>query len=164
MNGTIAKVCTLTLPTLVCAILTTFACMLTGCGKKNMPKPPKGNRPPQVTDLAYTISESSIKLSWTIPETSNKAKSPASGFLIYRSMQSASEANCTNCPVTFLKIGDVPIRGGVAGKPEAEVVFVQPIEPDYRYRYKVKAYDDDGVVGQDSNLIDFTHKSEIPRQ
>lgn len=164
MNGATAKVFMLTLPTLACATLMTIACMLSGCGKKNMPKPPKGNRPPQVSDLGYTITENSIKLSWTIPNTSNKAKSPASGFLIYRSKQSASEKNCTNCPMTFLKIGDVPVRSGVAGKPEPSLIFVQTIEPGYRYAYKVKAYDDDGVVGQDSNLIDFTHTSQIPRQ
>ena len=164
MKGAIAKACTLILPTLAFATLLTFGCMLTGCGKKNMPKPPQGNRPPQVTDLSYTISENAFKLSWTIPKTSSKAKSPASGFFIYRSKQSASEANCTNCPITFLKIGDVPVRGGVAGKPEPPVIFVQTIEPGYRYRYKVKVYDDDGNVGQDSNVIDFTHKSEIPRQ
>ncbi len=157
MNGAIVKVCTLTLPTLACATLLTFVCMISGCGKKNMPTPPKGDRPPQVTDLVYTISANSIKLSWTIPKTSNNAESPASGFFIYRSKQSASEANCTNCPVTFLKIGDVPVRGDVTGKPEPPAIFIQTIEPGYRYRYKVKAYDNDGNVGQDSNVIDFTH-------
>ena len=153
----------LTLPILACATLTISACMLSGCGKKSLPKPPRESRPPQVTDLGYSIGENSIKLSWTIPKTSHQAKSPASGFLIYRSKLSASEADCENCPITFLKIGDVPVRGGVARGPEPSVVFVQTIEPGYRYIYKVKAYDDDGVVGQDSNSIDFTYKNEFPR-
>jgi hypothetical protein len=37
------------------------------------------------------------------------------------------------------------------------VTFVQALEPGYRYIYKVKAYDDNGVAGKDSNLIDFTY-------
>ncbi len=157
MRGAVAKVCILTLPTLACASLFILAYMLSGCGKKNLPKPPGGNRPPQVIDLVYSIRGDSIKLSWTIPKTSDKAKSPAAGFLIYRSKQSASEADCVNCPISFLKIGDVPGRGGVSGRPEPSVVFVQTIERGYRYVYKVKAYDDDGVAGKDSNLIDFTY-------
>jgi hypothetical protein len=131
--------------------------MLSGCGRKAPPKPPRKASPPQVKDLGYSISEDSIKLSWTIPKTSDKAKSPATGFLIYRSKQPASEADCANCPITFIKIGDVPVRGGVSGRPEPSVVFDQTIEPGYRYIYKIKAYDDDGVAGKDSNLIDFTY-------
>jgi hypothetical protein len=129
--------------------------MLSGCGKKASPKPPSGNRPPKVSDLGYSISENTIKLSWTIPKTSDKAKSPVTGFLIYRSKQSAVEADCPNCPIYFLKTGNILIRDRVSERPELSVVFA--IEPGYRYIYKVKAYDDDGVAGKDSNLIDFTY-------
>jgi hypothetical protein len=131
--------------------------MLSGCGRKALPKPPRKSSPPQVKDLGYSVGKDSIKLSWTIPKTSNKAKSPATGFLIYRSKQSASEADCANCPMTFIKIGDVPVRGGASRRSEPSLVFVQTIEPGYRYIYKIKAYDDDGVAGEDSNLIDFMY-------
>jgi hypothetical protein len=131
--------------------------ILFGCGNKAMPEPPSGNRPPKVIDLGYSISENTIKLSWTIPKTSDKAKSPVSGFLIYRSKQSSVRADCPNCPIYFLKIGDVLVRGGVSGRPETSVVFAQAIEPGYRYIYKVRAYDDDGAAGKDSNLIEFMY-------
>ena len=157
MRGISAKLYMLTLPTLVCATWITLVFMLSGCGNKNLPKPPRESRPPQVKDLAYSISEDSIKLSWTIPRPSDKDESPAAGFLVYRSKQSVSEADCAKCPITFLKIGDVPVRGAVSGRPEPSVVFTQSIEPGYRYIYKIKAYDDDGVTGKDSNLIDFTY-------
>ncbi len=149
--------CMLILPALTYATLIISASMLFGCGRKAPPKPPRKSRPPQVIDLGYRISENSVKLSWTIPETSDKDESPATGFLIYRSKQSVSEADCANCPITFAKIEDVPIRGGVSGRPESSVVFAQTIESGYRYIYKIKAYDDDGVAGKDSNLIDFTY-------
>jgi len=157
MREAIVNICILTMLTLVPATWMTSTFMLSGCGKKASPKPPSGNRPPKVTDLGYSISANTIKLSWTIPKTSDKAKSPATGFLIYRSKQSSAEDDCPNCPIYFLKIEDVPVRGGVSGKPEPSVVFAQDIEPGYRYIYKVKAYDDDGVVGRDSNVIDFSY-------
>ena len=157
MRRAVETRCNLTLLGLVCATLIISVYMLSGCGKKAPPKPPRESNPPQVEDLGYSISEDSIKLSWTIPKTSEKAKSPATGFLIYQSKQSASEANCANCPMTFVKIGDVPVRGGASRKPKPSLVFAQTIEPGYRYIYKIKAYDDNGVAGEDSNLIDFTY-------
>ena len=157
MQRAIVKRCILILHSLACATLIISASMLSGCGRKAPPKPPRESRPPQVIDLGYSISEDSIKLSWTIPKTSDKDESSATGFLIYRSKQSVSEADCENCPITFIKIEDVPFRGGVSGRPESSVVFAQTIEPGYRYIYKIKAYDDDGVAGKDSNLIDFTY-------
>jgi hypothetical protein len=157
MKRSIANVCHLALLTLVSATWMASACMLSGCGKKAPPEPPSGSRPPKVIDLAYSIRENTVKLSWTIPKTSDKAKSPATGFLIYGSKQSSIEADCPNCPIRFLEIGDVLVRGEVSGKPEPSVTFVQALEPGYRYIYKVKAYDDNGVAGKDSNLIDFTY-------
>ena len=156
MKRAIANVCVLVLFTLIFAIWMTSVFMLSGCGKKALPNPPSGNKPPKVIDLVYSISETTITLSWTIPKTSDKAKSAVTGFYIFRSKQSSIEADCPNCPVHFLKIGDVLVRGSVSGKPERSVVFSQTIEPGYRYIYKVTAYNDDGVAGQDSNLIDFT--------
>jgi len=157
MQRAIVKRYILILPALACATLIIFASMLSGCGRKAPPRPPRESSPPQVIDLGYSISEDSVKLSWTIPKTSDKDESSATGFLIYRSKQSVSEADCENCPITFIKIEDVPVRGGVSGRPESSVVFAQTIEPGYRYIYKIKAYDDDGVAGKDSNLIDFTY-------
>ena len=157
MKITIANACILAFLTLVSTAWVASTLMVSGCGKKAPPVPPSGNKPPKVIDLGYSISENTIKLSWTIPKTSDKAKSPATGFLIYRSKQSSAEADCPNCPIRFLKIGDVLVRGGVSEKPSPSVAFAQTIEPGFRYIYKVKAYDGDGVAGKDSNLIDFTY-------
>jgi hypothetical protein len=128
-----------------------------GCGKKANPEPPSGDKPPKVMDLAYSINANTIKLSWTIPKTSDAAKSQAIGFLIYRAKQTSAESDCLNCPIHFLKIGDVLVRDGAPGSTEPSVVFSQTVEPGYRYLYKVKAYDGDGVTGNDSNLVDFSY-------
>jgi hypothetical protein len=128
--------------------------MLGGCGKKGPPEPPSGNQPPQVMDLAYSISKNTIKLSWTIPQTTAKAKTPATGFLIYQYKQPASERECPNCPVIFKQIGDVPARGD-GQRSSQPLMFTQTIEPGYRYIFKVKAYDNRGIGSRDSNLIEF---------
>jgi len=128
-----------------------------GCGKKGMPEPPSGQRPPKVTDLSYSINGNVIKLSWTIPKTSTKAESPIAGFFIYRSKQSHIEADCPNCPVHYLRIGEVLVRRSAPGQPEPPVVYTQTIDPGYRYIYKVIAYDDYGNAGKDSNVVDFMY-------
>ena len=157
MKRAIANLRHLALLILVSAAWMVAVFMLSGCGKKAPPEPPSGNRPPKVIDLAFSISENTINLSWTIPKTNDKAKSPATGFLVYRSKQSSVEADCPNCPIQFMEIGDVLVRSEVSGKPAPSVTFVQALEPGYRYIYKVKAYDDRGVAGKDSNLIDFKY-------
>jgi predicted small lipoprotein YifL len=123
-----------------------------GCGKKGPPEPPSGNKPPPVRDLAYSVTEKTIKLSWTIPKTTEKAKSPVAGFLIYQFQQSAHEKECPSCPVIFKVVGDVPARGQPGVTP---LVYTQTIELGYRYIYKVKAYDVGGVGSKDSNFVRF---------
>ncbi len=132
------------------------ALIIWGCGKKGPPKPPSGNKPPQVRDLGYSVSDNTIKLSWTVPKTTEKAKSPVDGFLIFRFQQPAQERECFNCPVIFKQVGDVPARRAGPGQAApAPLVFTQTIAPGYRYIYKVKAYDDGGTASRDSNFVQF---------
>ena len=73
--------------------------------------------------------------------------------MIYRNQESLSQKECPNCPIIFKQVGDVPRpEAGTAATP---LVFTQELEPGYRYRFKVRAYDDDGLAGRDSNFIQF---------
>ena len=157
MNKILIKPGVLPALALFSAILFVAVLILSGCGKKALPEPPSGNRPPAVNDLAYSVSDDTLKLSWTIPKTNEKAKSQPIGFLIYRSKQTSIESDCPNCPVYFKKIGDVLIRNTTPEDTEPAVVFSQEIEPGYRYLYKIKTYDRADMTGKDSNLIDFTY-------
>lgn len=131
--------------------------MIWGCGKKGPPKPPSGSRPPRVRDLGYGISKNTIKLSWTIPQPDEKDQLPITGFLIYRAQQPAIERECPNCPIRFIVIGDVPVRGPGPGQPgEPPIVFTQTIEPGYRYIYKVNGYSADGIGSRNSGFVEFT--------
>ncbi len=152
INDPSAKIKAATTIILMAMIWLAVVIIIGGCGKKGPPEPPSGNKPPPVRDLRYSITENTIKLSWTIPQTTEKAKTPVAGFLIYRYQQSSHERECNNCPVIFKEVGDVPARGqpGVAS-----LVYTQTIELGYRYIYKVKAYDNGGVGGKDSNFVQF---------
>lgn len=131
--------------------------MLGGCGKKGPPKPPTGSMPPEVRDLGYGVSNSTIKLSWTIPQPDEEAQLPITGFLIFRSQQSLAERECPNCPILFKSIGDVPVRGPGPGQPgEPPITFTETIEPGYRYIYKVHGYSADGIRSRNSNFVEFT--------
>lgn len=137
---------------LMALIWLTAALLAASCGKKGPPQPPSGDKPPPVTDLAYSVTGNTVKLSWTIPQTTAKAKSAVVGFLIFRYQQPAYERECPNCPVNFQQIGDVPARGQPGVTP---LVFTQTIALGYRYIYKVKAYDHGGILSRDSNFVRF---------
>ena len=119
---------------LALSIAIAAAGLLAGCGRKAPPEPPQGTRPAKVNDLSYSMSGSTIKLSWTVPR---------------------GEKECPNCPLRFVEVGDVPVPA--AGGGATPVVFVQTIEPGYRYVYKVVAYTDEGRRGRDSNQVDFEY-------
>ena len=130
--------------------------MIWGCGKKGPPVPPTGAMTPSVTDLAYEISQNTVKLSWTLPQPSETAQLPITGFLIYRSQQSTLEAACPNCPIVYKNIGDVPAKGPGSGESRrATITFTQVIEPGYRYIYKVNGYSNDGIRSKTSNIVEF---------
>jgi hypothetical protein len=162
------KICALTrtrhqnirIPTVIIVAFTFGAlatAILVACGNKGPPEPPSGDRPPKVVDLDYSISDKGIKISWTVPKTNEKAKSPATGFLIYRSKQTRIESDCPNCPIRFEVIGNIPIRGAALDSAELpKMVYTETIEAGYRYVYKVRAYDEDGIAGKDSNFVDFS--------
>ncbi len=140
---------------LALSIAIAAAGLLAGCGRKAPPEPPQGTRPAKVNDLSYSMSGNTIKLSWTVPRGDEKKTLPISGFLVYRSMQNVIEKECPNCPLRFVEVGDVPVPA--AGGGATPVVFVQTIEPGYRYVYKVVAYTDEGRRGRDSNQVDFEY-------
>ena len=141
----------------VLSILVTVS-MIWGCGKKGPPVPPTGSRTPSVRDLAYEISQNSIKLSWTIPQPDETAQLPITGFLIYRSQQPELEAACPNCPILYKNIGDVPAKGPGSGESgKIPIIFTQTIEPGYRYIYKVHGYSAHGIRSKTSNVVEFTY-------
>lgn len=130
-----------------------------GCGRKAMPEPPRGEKPPAVNDLSYRLVNNTIELTWTVPAAAaGKDKTPISGFLIYEFKQPMMASECPNCPKYFEKIGDVPLQGSPGAEDGLRtMVFVQPIEAGYRHIYKVATVNEAGMFSRDSNEIELSY-------
>ncbi len=139
-------------------IIVAFSIFLSGCGKKAPPKPPRQEKPPVVDDLSYSLDGDNLKLTWTIPEVKRKVKSGLGGFYVFRSKKSVSvsEPDCKNCLKIFKRVADISLEVmGNSGKDS--IKYAEVLEKGYRYIYKVVVYTTNGVMGEDSNVVDFTY-------
>ena len=137
-------------------IIVAFSIFLSGCGKKAPPKPPRQEEPPVVNDLSYSLDGDRLNLTWTIPEVKGNVKSGLGGFYVFRSKKSVSESDCKNCPKIFKRVADIsPEDVGNSGKDR--IKYAEALEKGYRYIYKVVVYTTNGVMGEDSNIVDSTY-------
>ena len=137
-------------------IIVAFSIFLSGCGKKAPPKPPRQEKPPVVDDLSYSLDKDKLKLTWTIPEVKGNVKSGLGGFYVFRSKKSVSESDCKNCSKIFKRVADISLENmGNSGKDS--IKYAEVLEKGYRYIYKVVIYTKHGVMGKDSNIVDFTN-------
>ena len=130
-----------------------------GCGKKGPPRPPRRPLPPAVKDLAYTVHNDIVKLSWTVPgKGESSSAAPPAAVKVFRSRLSAEEANCKNCPIRFAVSGDVPIHEKRSEKSKPiKMSYTEFVETGFRYIYKVIVFDEYGIAGKDSNIVKFDH-------
>jgi predicted small lipoprotein YifL len=138
-------------------IIVVFSIFLSGCGKKAPPNPPRQEKPPIVDDLSHSLDGNKLQLTWTIPEVKEKVKSGLCGFYVFRFKKSVSEPDCKNCPKIFKRVVDIfPEDMGNSGK-DRIIKYAEALEKGYRYIYKVVIYTNNGVMGKDSNMVDFTY-------
>ena len=127
-----------------------------GCGRKGPPRPPRRPLPPVVKDLAYTVHNDMVELSWTVPGAEGRSASPPAAVKVFRSRLSAEEASCENCPIRYSVSGDIPIHKKRSEKAKpTRMSFTEFVEPGYRYIYKVTVFDEYGIGGKDSNVVKF---------
>jgi len=138
-------------------IIVVFSIFLSGCGKKAPPKPSRQEKPLVVDDLSYSLDGDKLKLTWTIPEVKTKVNSGLGGFYVFRSKKSVSESDCKNCLKIFKRVADISLEhmGNYSGKDS--IKYAEALENGYRYIYKVVVYTTNGVMGEDSNMVDFTY-------
>jgi predicted small lipoprotein YifL len=132
----------------VCALLAPA-----GCGRKLPPSPPAHDASPPVSDLAYRLEGDYVTLSWTVPSTGVKGMRPVAGFRVQRAVLPAAQAECADCPLDFLTIGEVGVPGRTAG---GRVRFSETIAPGFRYVYRVTTYDERRLDGQPSPPVSLT--------
>lgn len=143
-------------------VLAGLSLLWISCGKKGPPRVPLRPLPPAVKDLAYTVHNDIVKLSWTVPgKEENRSAAPPVAVKVFRSRLSAEEANCENCPIRFAVSGDIPIRKkrSERSKP-VRMSYTEFVETGYRYIYKVTVFDEYGISGRDSNIVKFDHRSD----
>jgi hypothetical protein len=129
---------------------------LTACGIKKDPVPIAEPKPLAVTDLAHTIKDETVTLTWTLPK-GQRFRSYVAGFVVYKSKEDVKKERCTGCPILFSPVADMPVdinRQG--GDKTLGFTFSEPLEKGFRYIYKVTIYLKSGTVSDDSNLIEFT--------
>ncbi len=130
--------------------------VLMGCGKKAPPIAPQRFILPAVNDLSYRLTDSTLSLNWTLPETKKTKITDIAGCIVFRARTAVSESDCPTCPPKFESVADLP--PGVAGQTNQNLKamnYSEILAQGYRYTYKVNCYSATGISGKDSNTIEF---------
>ena len=131
----------------VIAVLLLCLCVI-GCGKKDMPSPPRQVPPQPVTDLSARLAGNQVELNWSFSKALSGSE-PITGFGVFRASESISE-DCKGCPFLFHRVADIPFVEGRA--PTSVMTYRDTLEKGYRYRYKVICYST-GLASRDSNMV-----------
>ena len=132
-----------------------FSLVGQGCGKKGPPVPPMRPAPPVAQDLSHTIQGDMVELSWTLPAASDGR---AAEIKVLRATQTGEEIGCEGCPLRFGVAAEIPIHHKAFAESAPRTLrFTEKIDPGYRYIYKVIVFDENGIGGQESNVVKFDH-------
>ena len=122
---------------------------LSGCGIKAPPRPPAYDELPQVSQLDAELENGQVVLSWHCRSRMNQE---IKGFGIYRYRLSLNREPCDGCPLTFEKIGDLPVQNPAAAGTRTYRFLLTP-DTGFHYRFKVAAYVGGGAQGPFSESI-----------
>ena len=126
--------------------------MVSGCGKKAMPKPPRYVEPPSVSNLNVdNVENEAIYLSWQLPKGDYNLKN----YRVYLA-QDALATLCLTCPPNFAPIGEGKSITQADGS--RLYTFQMHIQPGFRYVYKVNAVGSGNHEGKDSNYAVYNYE------
>lgn len=128
--------------------------VLGGCGIKKSPRLPDVKAPKGVGNLRATIADVDILLEWTTAGFERKGDLAAKGFYVYRADEPVDLDFCEGCPIMFRRVGLVKIYRELP--PEEVLSYREPKRSGMRYIFKVVAFNDQGLLGADSNLVRLT--------
>jgi len=78
--------------------------------------------------------------------------------MVYKARQKLSGSDCRNCPVFFERIADISLNQAASTHLDRKTVrYFDRVEKGYRYLYKVVVYSKSGVLGKESNTIEFIY-------
>ncbi len=125
-----------------------------GCGIKKSPKLPKVKTPTGVNDLRAAVAGEDILLEWTTAGLERQGDQAAQGFYVYRADESVDAEVCEGCPTLFRRVALVKIYREL--EPKEVLSYREPKRSGMRYIFKVVAFNDHGLLGDDSNLARLT--------
>lgn len=126
------------------AAVLVLAALLPACGLKAPPQPPvkEGVAVASPTDLAYTLDNERIILTWTHAVDPVTAKIPPEGFKIF--LATKEPGGCEGCPFIFEEIG-------TAAMPEMS--FQHPYRKGIHHYFRVQAVGPDEMVSKFSQTL-----------
>ncbi len=122
-----------------------------GCGKKNMPVPPQNLIPAQVTDVQYTVDQSTVVFSWSAPRflINGDTLAEVAGFDV-QIAEVSPEQFCAGCPVVYGEEITVP-GGRVTG--QKNEYRLADMKPGFHYFFRVRARTSRWAVGRYSEAV-----------
>ena len=134
-----------------CCVILVFGFIfhLSGCGIKAPPRPPEYDTLPQVSRLDAVLENEQVVLSWHYEPRMNQK---IQGFGVYRYRLSLNREPCDGCPLTFEKIGELPVHNLTADDTRTFRFLLTP-DTGFHYQFKVAAYVGGGVQGPFSDPI-----------
>ena len=119
------------------------------CGKKGPPIPPviEGNVLAVPDNLAASLEENIVTLTWTHTIDPKTAKIAPGAFEVYMATKDA--AACEGCPFVFKSMGVVPLP---------EMVYHGSLVPGFHYYFRVRAIGKDEMKSgySKTSYVDFT--------
>lgn len=131
-------------------VLAALLLMVAGCGLKGPPVPPTLAVLPVPTDLAYSLTNGALVLTWRLGEGADADVDRVAGVNVYRSQNALGEAPCEACTLLFEKTRAVEGRTSTALR--------ETLDKGFRYRYKLRTFDAAGRESADSPVVTIAYE------
>lgn len=133
-----------------CLLLAALVATVAGCGLKGPPVAPTLAVLPAPADLAYSLTNGELVLTWRLGGGDGVDVERVAGVNVYRSQNALDEAPCEACTPLFEKIRAVEGR--------TTTVLRETLTPGVRYRYKLRTFDAAGRESADSPVVTIAYE------
>lgn len=118
--------------------------LIMACGQKGPPLPPlkDGNIIAPPTQLAYTLNENKMTLTWAHIVDPVNAKIPVEGFQVFLATKDLT--GCEGCPFIFEPVGMVPMP---------DMSFYHPLKKGLHHYFRVQAIGKDDMKSRYSKTL-----------
>lgn len=124
-----------------------------GCGLKSKPQPPARVIPGNPTGLRAEVEAQGVKVSCAVPQrnTDGSALTDLEAVEFHRAV--AAEETCPTCPVSFVKVGEVPYSYSPGEPmPKGRLSLLDPVGKPGLYRYRAIARNSQGERSKASGV------------